>query len=182
MVTPVAGKGQTPAVAPIALPTDLQDYQEIDVSAATETDGTSPIVWQETSALRQALLPAPVTGVARQYVEQLAFNWHVQAVAAGQNLTRLVLQLTYVYLDGSEHDGSAEVGQAPIPMVAVQPTAANTWLAEIKIPAIGLPMIVGLWGVIQFLWNLYQAGQQAAEAAKKAREVLTRRRGNASAS
>ena len=86
----------------------------------TQATDTGAFTWALISPERQSLLTAGTIGTARDYMDSVVFKWHVQAVSEGQNTARIVLHLIYVYLDGSEHDGSIEVSQAPIPMVAVQ--------------------------------------------------------------
>ena len=178
-VTPVAGNGQTAVGAPIALPTDVQHYQEIDVAASANTTGTSPVVWQLTSPISQTLLNVPGADPASlsRYNDEVDFHWSVRGVNAGQNLATITLSLTYIYLDGHQSQGTIETTQAPIPIVAVQPTAANTWLPNIKLPVTLVAILGGLFGILQFLWSAYQTGKEVKEAAAHAHKILTKRNG-----
>jgi hypothetical protein len=114
----------------------------------------------------------------------------VEAVAPGQNLVRIVLHLYYIYLDGSEHDGTIEVSSLPTPIVAIQSAIVNTtlptwlpsWLTDQlttwRIPLAGLSGLAGLLGVIRFLWDLFQNAKDAKDAAQgaaKAAVALQRR-------
>ena len=185
-VTPVPGNGVATVGEPIPLPTDLENYQ--DVGAAVETQATSdgPVVWQLTSPQRQSLLaPAGAAAVpaSRQYASQVTFTWQVRAVAAGQNTARIVLQLYFVYLDGSQQFGSVEVSQAPIPMVAVAPTPLNTTLPPLRLPLTGLTWLAGCLAVLRFLYGAYKTINDVAEpvrdAVKVAGAIQTRMAGNA---
>lgn len=178
-VTPVAGNGQTAVGAPIALPTDVQHYQEIDVAASANATGTSPVVWQLTSPISQTLLNVPGADPASlsRYTDEVDFHWSVRGVSAGQNLATITLSLTYIYLDGHQSLGTIETTQAPIPIVAVQPTAVNTWLPNIKLPVTLVAILGGLFGILQFLWGAYQTGKEVKEAATQAHKVLTKRNG-----
>jgi hypothetical protein len=180
IATPGAGSGVGTVGEPISLPTQLSDYNDIGASVDTESTGNSPVVWQLVSAPRQSLLTPGGPGTARSYLDDVTFHWHVQAVAPGQNLVRIILHLYYIYLDGSEHDGTIQVSAAPTPIVAIQSTIANTtlptwlpsWLtAQLttwRIPLAGLSGLAGLLGVLRFLWDLIQNAKDAKETADSA--------------
>ncbi len=180
IATPGAGSGVGTVGEPIPLPTRLNDYNDIGASVDTESSGNSPVVWQLVSAPRQSLLSPGGPGTDRAYLDAVHFTWHVEAVAPGQNLVRIILHLYYIYLDGSEHDGTIEVSSLPTPIVAVQSTIANTtlptwlpsWLTDQlttwRIPLAGLSGLAGLLGVIRFLWDMFQNARDAREAAQGA--------------
>jgi hypothetical protein len=175
-VTPSAGHGQTPVGQPIPLPADVQNYREIDVQASAES-APGPLTWQLISPIQQTLLNPPTSASDRslrdRYNSSLQFQWRVQAVASGQNTAKIALQITYVYTDGKQANGTAELTQSPIPIVAVQPSpASNSWLPNIKLPLTVTAGFAGLFGFIQFLWNLYQAGRDAHEAYRLARHAM----------
>jgi len=168
-VTPVPGSGTASVGNPIPLPTDVRDYQ--DVGAAVDTvsssqSATSPIVWQLISAPRQSLLTPATAGTARGYRSSVQFQWHVQAVAAGQNLIQITLHLYFVYLDGSEHDGSIDITQTPIPMVAVTPTPLNTTLPPLRLPVAGLTWLAGIIAAIRFIWGAIHTVHDIADPVK----------------
>ena len=180
IAAPGAGSGVGTVGEPIPLPTRLQDYNDIGASVDTASTGNSPVVWQLVSAPRQSLLTPGGPGTARSYLDDVTFHWHVQAVAPGQNLVRIILHLYYIYLDGSEHDGTIQVSASPTPIVAIQSTIANTtlptwlpsWLTTQlttwRIPLAGLSGLAGLLGVLRFLWDLIQNAKDAKETADSA--------------
>jgi hypothetical protein len=180
IATPGAGSGVGTVGEPIPLPTQLSDYNDIGASVDTESSGNSPVVWQLVSAPRQSLLTPGSPTTERTYLDAVRFTWHVEAVAPGQNLVRIVLHLYYIYLDGSEHDGTIEVSSLPTPIVAVESTIANTtlptwlpsWLTDQlttwRIPLAGLSGLAGLLGMIRFLWDLFQNAKDAKDAAQGA--------------
>lgn len=178
--TPSSGSGVGTVGEPISLPTRLSDYSDIGASVDTESLGNSPVVWQLISAPRQSLLTPDSPGTVRSYLDEVSFLWRVQAVAPGQNLVRIILHLYYMYLDGSEHDGTIQVSASPTPIVAIQPAIANTplptwipsWLTTQltawRIPLAGLSGLAGLLGVLRFMWDLIQNAREAKEAADSA--------------
>lgn len=169
-VTPAAGSGSTTVGAPISLPTALQFYQDIGAEADTVDTARSPVVWQLQSPPRQTLLTA--AGVTpRQYQSEVTFHWHVQAIGAGVNSMNVVLRLYYIYLDGSEHDGSIEITQSPIPMLAVQPSPISSSLPSVKLPLAGITWLAGFIAVLRFVWKAYQTINTVAEPVKQAAEV-----------
>ncbi len=154
---PATGQGVTTVGAPISLPTDLRDYQDIGAQAqAVPSAGTAPVVWQLTSAQRQSLLTPTDASGARQYRDAVTFTWHVSAQSAGQNTANIVLTVYYVYLDGSEHDGTVEVTSAPVPLLAVRPTPLNTTLPSVKLPLAGLSGLAGIVAALRFLWGIFK--------------------------
>ena len=177
IATPGAGSGVGTLGEPIPLPTQLSDYNDIGASVDTAATGNSPVVWQLVSAPRQSLLTPGGPGAARSYLNRVDFTWHVQAVAPGQNLVRIILHLYYIYLDGSEHDGTIEISSAPTPIVATQaalvstslpmwlPTWLVSWLSSWRLPLAGLSGLAGLLGVIRFLWEAIQNAKDAKETA-----------------
>lgn len=152
-VTPAPGQGTGTVGTPIPLPTDTQDYQDIAASVDTQTTDTGAFTWALVSPGRQSLLTAGTIGTARDYMDSVVFKWHVQAVSEGQNTARIVLHLIYVYLDGSEHDGSIEVSQAPIPMVAVQASTLSIALAQIRLPIVGVSGFAGIIALLRYIYN-----------------------------
>lgn len=171
-VTPSAGQGQATVGEPIPLPTDLRGYQ--DVGARVDTSGTGPILWQLTSPIQQSLLTPATPGAARHYLDEVDFTWHVQAISGGQNLVKITLHLYYVYLDGSEKDGSIQVSQAPIPIQAVAATPANTFLPNIKLPIAGLSGLAGIFAFFRFIWGAYKAVDDVTQPARDAIEVASK--------
>jgi len=166
LVATAPGHGQGKATAqPIPLPTDLAAYRDIAATASATASG--PIVWQLTSAPRQSLLTPGLPSAPRSY-RDVNFQWHVQAIAAGQNLTRVILHLYYVYLDGSEHPGTIVVDQDPIPMVAVAAAPAVSQVSQFKTPLIGLTGLAGALGILRFCWELAQNAKDAKEMADTA--------------
>ena len=180
IATPGAGSGVGTVGEPIPLPTQLSNYNDIGASVDTESSGNSPVVWQLVSAPRQSLLTPGDPSTDRAYLDAVNFTWHVEAVATGQNLVRIVLHLYYIYLDGSEHDGTIEVSSLPTSIIAVQSTIANTtlptwlpsWLTDQlttwRIPLAGLSGLAGLLGVFRFFWDLFQNAKDAKDAAQGA--------------
>jgi len=176
-VAPGPGSGTTTVGGPIPLPTDLRDYQDIGAAVDTQsaTPGTtSPIVWQLTSAPRQTLLTPASAGAARGYLDSVVFQWHVQAVAAGQNLIQITLHLYYIYLDGSEHDGSIAVTQSPISMVAAEATPLNTSLPPFRLPVAGLTWLAGIIAAIRFIWGAFHTVHDIADPVKDMAEAAKR--------
>lgn len=165
-VTPGPGSGVGTIGEPIPLPTDLSAYSDIGAAVDTESSGDSPVVWQLTSAPRQTLLTALAVDVPRRYLNDVEFHWHVAAVAPGQNTVRIVLHLYYVYLDGSEHDGTIEVSSSPTPIVAQQPSFFTETLPQLRLPLAGLSGLAGLLGVLRFIWDLVQNAKDARETAQ----------------
>ncbi|HEX5440956.1 MAG TPA: hypothetical protein VFW76_08735, partial [Ktedonobacterales bacterium] len=180
IATPSAGSGVGTVGEPIPLPTQLSDYNDIGASVDTASSGNSPVVWQLVSAPRQSLLTPGDPSTDRAYLDTVKFTWHVEAVAPGQNLVRIILHLYYIYLDGSEHDGTIEVSSLPTPIVAIQSAIVNTtlptwlpsWLTDQlsawRIPLAGLSGLAGLLGVVRFLWDLLQNAKDAKDAAQGA--------------
>lgn len=172
------GGGVTTVGAPIPLPTDLQDYQDIAAEAAAQSAaGNGPLVWQLTSAPRQSLLAAD----HQQYAAAVTFQWQVHAATAGQNVATIVLSLYYVYLDGSQQTGTIEVTAAPIPIVAVQPTAANSMLLPFKLPIVGLSGLAGMLAFIRFLWDIFTRIDDTISPARDAAHVAGTVRARAAA-
>lgn len=185
VATPGLGSGVGTVGEPIPLPTQLGDYNDIGASVDTVSSGNSPVVWQLVSAPRQSLLTPGGPDAQRSYLDSVAFTWRVEAVAPGQNLVRIMLHLYYIYLDGSEHDGTIEVSSSPTPIVAMQTTIANTslptwlptWLSdrlsEWRVPLAGLSGLAGLLGVLRFVWDLFQNARDAKEVAEGAAKAAT---------
>lgn len=149
-VTPGPGSGTGALTQPIPLPTDLGNYADIGASVDTVTPtGAGPIAWALISAPRQSLLEG-AAGADRRY-RDATFQWRVTASAPGQNTVNVTLYLYYVYLDGSEHDGTIQISQAPIPMVAVDPTPVNTTLPPLRLPLAGLTGLAGIVAVVRFV-------------------------------
>lgn len=162
------GGGVTTVGAPIPLPTDLQDYQDIAAEAAAQSANASgPITWQLLSAPRQSLLTAD----HQQYATTVTFQWRAHAAAAGQNTARIVLSLYYVYRDGSQQAGTIEVTAAPIPIVTVQPTPANSTLVPFKLPIAGLSGLAGLIAFVRFLWDIFTRVDDTIGSARDAARV-----------
>ena len=120
IATPSAGSGVGVVGEPIPLPTQLSDYNDIGASVDTVASGNSPVVWQLVSAPRQSLLTPGGPGVARSYLDQVDFRWHVQrrtGTKPGADYSPPVL-----YLSGWQrarwHDSG--VSRAD-PIVAIQP-------------------------------------------------------------
>lgn len=180
VATPSPGSGVGTVGEPIPLPTQLSDYNDIGASVDTLSSGESPVVWQLVSAPRQSLLTPGGAGAQRAYLDEVSFRWHVQAVAPGQNLVRIVLHLYYIYLDGSEHDGMIQMSANPTPIVAVQaaitstslpdwfPTWLTTALSQWRMPLAGLSGLAGLLGVLRFVWDLIQNARDARDTAESA--------------
>ncbi len=166
--TPSAGSGTASVGNPIPLPTDLNDYQDIGAAVDTRSASAaaSSIVWQLVSAPRQTLLTPARSGEARAYLDGVKFTWHVQAVSAGQNLMQITLHLYYIYLDGSEHDGSISVTQSPIPMVAIAATPLNTTLPPLRLPIAGLSWLAGIIAAIRFIWGAIHTFHDIADPVK----------------
>lgn len=167
---PSAGSGATTVGAPISLPTDLQDYNDIGASVDTLSNGDSPIAWQLISAPRQSLLADPAI-TPRAYLNSVTFRWQVQAVSAGENTVAILLHIYYVYLDGSEHDGTIRVSQSAIPMVAVAVSPLDSLLPSLKIPLAGLSWLAGIIGVIRFFYGAFKAMNDVTEPVKDAAHV-----------
>lgn len=164
------GGGVTTVGAPIPLPTDLQDYQDIAAEAAAQsTSGSEPITWQLISAPRQSLL----TSDHQTYADMVTFQWRVDATTAGQNAANIVLSLYYVYLDGSQQTGTIEVTAAPIPIVAVQPTPANSTLLPFKLPIAGLSGLAAVITFVRFLWDIFSRIDDTIGSARDAAHVAT---------
>jgi hypothetical protein len=170
--TPVGGYGVS-APPPESLPSDPASYQDIGVSVSTTSTGNGPIVWQLTSAPRQSLLS---TTDPHTYVSRLQFQWHAQALSAGTNQVGILLTVYYVYANGTERDGTTVVPASAIPMVAVQPDLFNTVLAQIKAPFAGATGLLGIVGVLRFLWNAMQTVQSTVETGEKIRKQIVRHR------
>ena len=180
VATPGPGSGVGVVGEPILLPTSLSDYNDIGASVDTLSSGNSPVVWQLVSAPRQSLLTPDIPGAIRAYLDTVEFRWRVEAVAPGQNLVRIMLHLYYIYLDGSEHDGTIEISSSPTPIVATQAAIASTslptwlpsWLSdklsEWRLPLAGLSGLAGLLGVLRFVWDLFQNARDAKEVAQSA--------------
>ncbi len=169
-VAPAEGSGVTTAGSPIPLPTDLQDYNDIAASVDTVSTGNSPITWQLISPPRQSLLNDQAIS-PRAYLDTVTFRWRVQAVSAGQNTVQLLLRISYVYLDGSEHDGTIQVSPSAIPMVAVAVSPLDSLLPSLKIPLAGLSWLAGIIGVIRFFYGAFKAMNDVTEPVKDAAHV-----------
>ena len=147
-VAPRQGTGSMTVGAPIYLPADLEHYQDVAAEAAVSGQG-GPVTWQLVSAPRQSLLASD-----HSYAETVTFGWRVHAVADGQNTQKIVLSVYYVYLDGSQHAGTVEVTDAPIPMVAVATTPFNSLLPPLKVPLVGLSGLAGILTFARFIYGL----------------------------
>ena len=168
-VTPSPGSGSQTIGAPIPLPTDLALYQDIGAEADTVDTAKSPVAWQLVSPPRQSLLTG--SGTTQRGYRQVAFQWHVQALSAGENTINIELRLYYIYLDGSEHDGTIQITQQPIPVVAVQPSPISNSLPTLKLPIAGLTWLAGFIAVLRFIWKAYQTIHDVTEPVKQAAEV-----------
>lgn len=166
-VTPSPGSGSTTAGAPIPLPTDLHLYRDIGAEADTVDTARSPVVWQLQSPPRQSLLTAPGAG-PRAYQDSVVFRWHVQAMGIGENSINVMLRLYYIYLDGSEHDGSVQITQAPIPILALQPSPISNSLPTFRLPLAGFTWLAGFIAVLRFFWKAYQTINTVTEPVKDA--------------
>jgi len=186
-VTPAPGSGAATVGSPIPLPTDLQDYQDIGVSVETAAPPNEPIVWQLLSAPHHSLLVTVGAAGAqtREYLTSVPFRWQVRAEAAGSNTVTIILHLYFVYLDGSQQQGTIQTTQAPIPIVAVAPTPLNSSpLPELKLPIAGLTWALGLLAALRFVLGLIKSVSEVAEPARDAahvaraaqRKVVQRRR------
>jgi hypothetical protein len=161
------GGGVTTVGAPIPLPTDLQDYQDIAAEAEARSAATGgPIAWQLISAPRQSLLTGD-----HQYATTVTFQWRAHAVVGGQNTANIVLSLYYVSLDGGQQTGTVEVTAAPIPIVAVQPTLTNSTLLPFKLPIAGLSGLAGVIAFIRFLWDIFSRIDDTIGTARDAAHV-----------
>ncbi|MGZ3598513.1 MAG: hypothetical protein ACXWQ5_02200 [Ktedonobacterales bacterium] len=164
------GSGTTTVGAPILLPTDLQDYDDIGASVDTVSNGNSPIAWQLTSAPRQSLLNNQAI-TPRAYLDSVTFRWQVQALSAGENTVGILLHIFYVYLDGSEHDGTVQVSHSAIPMIAVVASPLNALLASFKLPLAGLSWLAGIFAIIRFFYGAFKAVNDVTEPVKDAAHV-----------
>lgn len=170
-VAPTAGTGSTTFSQPIPLPTDLQDYQDIGASVDTlQPPGTSPLAWQLTSAPRQSLLTPSGSGT-REYLDTVTFTWDVRAVSAGENTTQIEMTIYYVYLDGSEHDGTLQVSQSPIPVVSVSVSAVRKTLPPLRLPIAGLTGLAGVLAFLRFFWGAYRTVKDATDTGRDAAKV-----------
>ncbi len=169
-VAPATGSGSTTVGGPIPLPTDLQNYSDIGATVDTVAAHASPIVWQLVSAPRQSLLTPQDEG-PRRYLDRVMFRWRVEATSAGQNLVTITLHLYYIYLDHSEHDGTIQTTQTPIPIIAVQPTTLNTTLPALRLPLAGISGLAGLLAVLRFVWGAFKAVGDATSPVRDAAEV-----------
>jgi hypothetical protein len=179
-VTPGPGRGSGTISQPILLPTDLQDYRDIAASVDTQAADTGPLTWALQSPIRQSLLTSSNPD-DRHYKSEVTFTWAVRATSAGTNTVKVVLHLTYVYLDGSEHDGTIEVSQAPIPIVAVQETVANTALPQLKLPIAGLSGLAGVIALLRFIYTALKTISDVTEPVKDAAKVANAVRGRVGA-
>jgi hypothetical protein len=172
--TPAPGSGVTTVGGPIPLPTNPQDYQDIGVSVETAAPPNPAIVWQLLSAPRHSLL-VPVTSPgehSHQYLTSVPFRWQVHAAGAGANSITIILHLYFVYLDGTEQQGTIQTTQAPIPIEAVAPTPLNTTpLPEFKLPIAGLTWVVGLLAALRFLLGIIKGVSDVVEPARDAAHV-----------
>ena len=170
-VAPTSGTGSTTFSEPIPLPTDLQNYQDSGASVDTlQPSGPAPLAWQLTSAPRQSLL-APVGDGARAYRNSVTFHWQVRAMAAGENTTQIEMTIYYIYLDGSEHDGTLQVSQSPIPIVGVSVSAAQKTLPPLRLPIAGLTGLAGMLAFLRFFWGAYRTVKDAADTGRDAAKV-----------
>ncbi len=151
-VTPAPGQGTGTVGTPIPLPTDLQNYQDVAASVDTQSPDNGAFTWALVSPARQSLL-TDVAAPARTYRDSVIFQWRVTAVSAGQNTARIVLHLIYVYLDGSEHDGTIEVSQSPVPMLAVQTSAVSIALSQARLPLVGVSGFAGILALLRYIYN-----------------------------
>jgi len=175
-ITPTPGGGSAPLGVPFALPTDLGRYRDIGVTAGLAgTDG--PLLWQPLTAMQQSLLTPPQPNVVRAYVSRAVFRWQIRALSAGPNRASISLDLYYISLDGAVERGSIEVSAAPIPILAIQPTPANTTLPLLQLPLIGIVGTVGALGILSFLWSILQSLISAAGSVRDVRDLLSRGRG-----
>jgi hypothetical protein len=169
-VTPAAGRGSGTVGNPIPLPTDLENYRDIAAAVDTRGPADGPFAWQLTSPVRQSLLTSQDPSTPRDY-RDVSFQWHVQAVAPGQNVVQILLHLVFVYLDGSEQNGTIEVTQAPIPLVAVEASPLNTALPQFKLPLVGASSLAGLIAIFRFLIGAFKTMSDVTGPVKDAAKV-----------
>ena len=169
-VTPAPGRGSGTVGNPIPLPTDLENYQDIAAAVDTQGPANGPFAWQLTGPVRQSLVTSQNPSEQRDY-RDVIFQWHVQAVAPGQNVVQILLHLVFVYLDGSEQNGTIEVTQAPIPLVAVEATPLNTALPQFKLPLIGASSLAGLIAIVRFLIGAFKTVSDVTGPVKDAAKV-----------
>lgn len=187
-VAPTAGTGATTFSEPIPLPTDVQNYQDIGASVDTiQPSGQAPLAWQLTSAPRQSLLEPPGS-VSRTYRNSVTFTWDVRAISAGENTTQIEMTIYYVWLDGSEHDGTLQVSQSPIPIVSVAVSAVRKTLPPLRLPIAGLTGLAGVLAFLRFFWGAYRTvkdatdtGRDAAKVARTIRQSVGQGHGDAQA-
>jgi hypothetical protein len=86
-----ATSGQTVPGGGIGLPTDLEHFGDIALTVSTRSPN-SPLVWQLTSAPRQTLL---TDSSLRAYRSLVTYQWHVRALAAGENTTEIYFYIDY---------------------------------------------------------------------------------------
>lgn len=180
-VTPGQGRGTGTVGQPIPLPTDLQHYQDVAASVDTQAAGAGPLTWALTTSVRQSLLTGSTLTNDLRYKDRVAFTWDVRATSAGENTVKVVLHLIYVFADGSEHDGSVEISQAPIPIVAVQATVANTTLPQFKLPIAGLSGLAGVIALLRFIYTALKTINDVTEPVKDAAKVASAVRGRVGA-
>ncbi len=140
LATPAVGTGNAAGI-PFSLPTDLSPYRDILAMAVTGAKGESPVVWQEISPAQQSLLAPGVPGASRDYVSAVVFRWRAYAAHVGQSLMTISLVLYYLRTDGTEQQGTMQVSPTPLPILAVQSTASNTFLSSIR------DFLTGLFGI-----------------------------------
>lgn len=184
LLGPANGFGTTTVGAPLNLPTDIENYQDIGVSVDTVSAGESPLVWQLIDAPRKSLLSVSGQNIATRYRGEVTFTWQVRALAAGQNLTSLEFTLYRMPRGGGVTAGPTQMTSAPVPIVAVQHDAAAAGLPYVLVAGggagTGLLLVLGLlaqlkganeaWEGLRFIGSV---GKHAYEGIQYVREHKT---------
>lgn len=122
---PQSGDRGILATAPINLPGDLQNYQDIDVSVRTIAPDNGHVIWQLLGPPQESLLLR--NGTTVRYVPA-AFRWKVTAVSAGPDDTRLACVIALHHTDGSQSLLPEVRTDSPVPILAVAPPPAASAL------------------------------------------------------
>jgi hypothetical protein len=157
----------------LPLVSDLSAYKDVGFIAETTPGDNAPLVWELTTLDRQSFLADRTQSAEARYLDQLFFEWRVNAMHEGQNQTAISLKMYLTNLNGTS-ETTLPIGEPLQLAIAatqesqVTPTGQNTpsttwwpptWIPSAWWPYIGgvIAILLGGLGVLIYLDNVLEA-------------------------